>query len=197
VSTSIPPPKPSGGGNAKYAAVGILLLLVASVAIYFATRTPPPAAPPPHPVATPAPDVVQQPVGPTIGMNIDLNAEMDAGPDVVQPEAGAPRIRYVTHYVGGTCNGQIDNEGVNAAARNNIGGMRECYNRALRSNASLRGNVHARWIINPGGAVGDVTTTISDPQFRACFETALRRVHFPPPRGGCATADFNFPLTAN
>lgn len=194
MTTSIPPRQ--GGGNAKYAIIGILLLLVAGVAIWRLTQRPP--APPENTTHAPPPVVdASVPVGPTVGTEIVLNEEPDAGPDVAEQGDGRVRIRYVTHYISGDCRGQVDNDAVVAAARANIGGMRECYTRALRVNPGLRGTVNARWIIQPNGQVGDIGSSISDQAFKSCFESALRRVRFPAPRGGCATANFNFPLTAN
>jgi hypothetical protein len=197
VTTSIPPQ--SGGGNAKYAIVGIVLLLIAGIAIWRLTQSPAAtnSTPTPPPVPLADASAPTPPIGPTVGTEIVLNDEPDAGPDVPEPQDARVRIRYVTHYVGGNCSGQVDNEGVVSAARANIGGMRECYTRALRVNPSLRGTVNARWIINPNGGVGEIASSISDPTFKSCFEGALRRVRFPTPRGGCATANFNFPLTAN
>jgi hypothetical protein len=195
VTTSIPP-RPSGG-NAKYALIGVLLLLLASAAIWWVLRKPR-GAPPVTRHQPPAQDASPGPVTPQVGTEIVLNEEPDAGPDAEGPGDAGRRVRYVYRYVSGDCHGQVDNDAVNTVARQSIGGMRECYNRALRTNPALRGNVHARWIIAPNGTVADIATSISgDQQFKSCFENALRRVHFPAPRGGCANADFNFPLTAN
>lgn len=197
MSTSIPPPR-SSGGNMKYAIIGILLLLGAGLAIYFGTRRPP------SPVATTQPTTTEQDagppehIGPTIGAEIHLPEEPeDAGAQEQPTDAGRPRIRYVTRYIA-ACPGQVDADRVAAIVRQNYGGLRECYNRQLRTNPTLQGNVTAEWVINPNGTVGEISTTgpvARDRNFKACFEESLRRLRFPAPRGGCAMFQQRFVFT--
>jgi hypothetical protein len=201
VSTSIPPPAP-GGGNTKYAIIGILLLLGAGVAIFFGTRGP--AEAPPQAQLPPSPAPVEdaaapQPTGPTVGAEIGLDLdEPDAAVEEPAPDASRPRIRYVTRYVA-ACPGTVDGPGVTAVVRANYGGLRECYNRQLRMNPSLQGNVTAVWVINTNGSVGDISTSgavARDRNFKTCFEGALRRIRFPAPRGGCAMFQQSFTFTS-
>jgi hypothetical protein len=186
VSTSLPPPKSSGGGNAKYAVVGLLLLIGASVAIYFGRTVLVHDAGPPAPI------------GPTVGVQIQLPLEEpDAGQPAAAPDAGGRHIRYVYRYVS-ACPGSVDGSRVSAVVRQNYGGLRECYNRELRSNPQLRGNVTAEWTIQPSGNVGQVVTSgavTHDHTFKSCFESALSRLRFPPPHGGCATFQQSFTFT--
>jgi hypothetical protein len=127
-------------------------------------------------------------IGPTVGAEIQLPLEE---PDAGAPQAadaGRPRIRYVTRYVD-ACPGTVDGPRVTAVVQANYGGLRECYNRQLRTNPSLQGNITAEWVINSNGSVGDIATSgpvARDRAFKTCFENSLRRLRFPAPRGGCA-----------
>jgi hypothetical protein len=198
---STPPPAPQGGGNAKFAIIGILLLLGGGAAIFFLTRKPT-ATETPHPtppVATVHDAGPPEPTGPQIGAQFELPQEE---PDAGQPEASdagqnRPHIRYVTRYVA-ACPGTVDGPRVTAVVRQNYGGLRECYNRQLRSNPALRGNVTAEWVIQPNGSVGQISTSgavARDRTFKSCFETSLSRLRFPAPHGGCAMFQQSFSFT--
>jgi hypothetical protein len=197
---STPPSAPQGGGNAKFAIIGIVLLLGGAVAIFLLTRKPTTTETPrPPPVAEVHDAGPPEPTGPTIGAQIELPPEE---PDAGQPETtdagqNRPHIRYVTRYVA-ACPGTVDGPRVTAVVRQNYGGLRECYNRQLRSNPSLRGNVTAEWVIQPNGTVGQISTAgavTHDRTFKTCFETSLSHLRFPAPRGGCAMFQQSFNFT--
>ncbi|MBL8681468.1 MAG: AgmX/PglI C-terminal domain-containing protein [Myxococcales bacterium] len=193
MSTSIPPPVKKDSGNAKYIIIGLLFVVGGSFAAWQAVKPPPqPPANPPR-VAPQDSGVPQQSLTPNVAANIDLSDE----PDVPTPplDATAPRVRYVVRYVD-QCPGTIDGARVDGMLAASQGGFRECYNRELRTNPTLRGGATVRFVINPNGSVGEISSggIVRSGQFKACFETVLRRLRFPAPRGGCAVKEtrFNF-----
>ena len=200
MSNSTPPPAQQGGGNAKYAVLGLLLLVFAGTALFFAFKKPSGSGSQPEPTRPVAvvDAGVQQPVGPQVGAQIELPPEEpDAGPQEASGDAGRPHVRYVYRYVS-ACPGSVDGPRVSTVVRQNYGGLRECYNRQLRSNPNLRGNVTAEWVIQPNGSVGQINTSgavARDRTFKTCFEGSLSRMRFPTPRGGCAVFQQSFNFT--
>lgn len=187
---------PKGDGTTKYALIGILLLLGGGAGIYALTRPSPPPTPPPV-VAVVDAGTPQLPVAaPQVGNQIELPVEEpDAGPapDVTN---AAPRIRYVTRYVS-ACPGTIDQAQVQRVAQMNVGALRACYNRELRTNNTLRGPLRAQLKINTGGRIEDVeiSTPMRSPAMIQCMKAALRRLQVPPSRGGCALVPLSFNFT--
>lgn len=185
-------PRPDSG-NSKFVIPGLLLLIGGGAAAWFFTRpAPPPPAPRPEPVV--ARDAAA-PSTPLVAAPIELPPEEpDAGPPPAAPDAAAPRIRYVTRYVD-ACPGTLtDPAGVDRVARANAGAVRACYERELRSNNALRGHLAARVFINTSGRVDNVqvSTSMSSRPLVECVKATLRRLSFPPSRGGCATRDLNY-----
>ncbi|MBI5514395.1 MAG: AgmX/PglI C-terminal domain-containing protein [Deltaproteobacteria bacterium] len=175
------PPPPSS--NSKYGIIGAALLLGGLLAIYMSTRGSPPETPQTAVDAgRPAPP--PPPPTPTIGEQIELPPpEVDAGPP---PDVPRHTVRTVYRYVGG-CTGTIDNGAAQSVAQANFGGLRACYEAALRSNNALRGNLTARLIINTSGRVDDVavSTGMNNPAMIQCMKSRLRAISFPAARGGC------------
>ncbi|MDP3279323.1 MAG: AgmX/PglI C-terminal domain-containing protein [Deltaproteobacteria bacterium] len=192
MSTSIPPP-PTGSGNGKYIAIGLLFLGLGGGAVYLALRKPAAVDTPPVRTVSVVDAGPPPSLTPTIAANIDLSDEPDV--EVPSQDATAPRVRYVVRYVD-QCPGTIDSARVDGILAGSQGGFRECYNRELRSNPTLRGGATVRFTITPSGAVGDISSggIVRSGPFRACFETILRRLRFPAPRGGCVVKEtrFNF-----
>ena len=185
MTTSVPPPK-SSGGNSKYAIVGILLLLGASVANLFRHPRACTAAADDDPCHTAR-------RWPTCANRADRgNADSATGRGARRGQrrvqrCGASHSLCVSHR--SACPGSVDGPRVSTVVRQNYGGLRECYNRQLRSNPTLRGTVTAEWVINTNGSVGQISTAgqvAHDHTFRSCFETSLSHMRFPSPHGGCA-----------
>lgn len=188
---------PKGDGTTKYAIIGLLLLLGGGAGIYALTRpAPTPPAPPPVVAAVDA-GAPQLPIAaPQVGDQIALPVEEpDAGPapDVTN---AAPRIRYVTRYVS-ACPGTIDQGQVQRVAQMNVGALRACYNRELRTNNTLRGPLRAQLKINTSGRIEDVeiSTPMRSPSMIQCMKAALRRLQVPASRGGCALVPLSFNFT--
>jgi hypothetical protein len=196
VTTSIPPPI-NNSGNTKFIVIGAVLVVGGIAAAVLAMKDPPtPPTPPRPPVAQ---DAGPARITPTIGSEITLSEEEpDAAVEPPAQDASAPHVRYVVRYVD-QCPGSIDNGRVDALLAGNQGGFRECYNRELRTNPTLRGGASVRFTINPNGTVGEISTggIVRSGPFKSCFETTLRRMRFPPPRGGCFIKETRFNFTAS
>ena len=200
-SESEVPPPPQSGKNTIYVAVGLLLLFGASAAIFFGLRrgaASPPAPPPVRAVPTTREVPAAHPtVGAEIALPLDEPETPDAGPTDDAGAATRPRIRYVTRYVA-ECPGTLDPVRITTVLRQNHGGLRECYNRELRADSTLRGSVTAGWMITPAGTVQSVSTSGSitrNQGFRRCFESTLSRMRFPQPQGGCVQYQQSFSFT--
>lgn len=184
----------SGNHNSRYALVGVLLLLLGGGGLYMMLKgsgTPQPLPPPPPAARDAGPP---QPLTPQVGATIELPPEEpDAGP---APDAGPPRIRYVTRYVN-ECSGTLsDPAAVARTAQSNYGALRACYEHELRANPQLRGRLVANLKIGTNGHLSDVSvqTAMNSHPLVDCVKRSLMRVVFPPARGGCAIyqASFNF-----
>lgn len=185
------PTPPQSSSNGKFAVLGLLLLVGGGTGIYFLTKAPPP--PPTTPPAVVA-DAGRPPVAtPQIGAQIELPPEEpDAGPAVV--DAGPQRPRTIIRYVA-ECNGTLSNPaGVQQTAQSNFGALRACYERELRSNNSLRGPLTAQLKIGTSGRAEEirVSTPMNSRPLVECVKGVLRRLSYPPARGGCALSEVRF-----
>jgi hypothetical protein len=197
-SESVPPP-PGAGGNLKYAIIGVVLL-VGAAAVFFGTQTC--EEPPPDPVAeAPEPDA-----GPGIDRTPDVLDDMvlpDDEPDAGPGDAGGPRVRYVTRIVGGggggswSCTGTLDRAAASRALAGSRLQFRNCYERRLKVNNTLQGNVQLQVRVGRSGNVTGVQTggTLRDPQTLSCIRGIAQRISFPAPSGGCAVAATTIQLT--
>lgn len=190
-------PPPTGGGNAKYAIIGVVLL-AAAAAVWFGMQSC--EGPPPEPVADATPDA-----GPGVDRSTTVDDDMilpddepDAGPG---PDSG-PRVRYVTRYVGGgggnwSCSGTMDRAAAGRALSENRLQFRNCYERRLKVNNTLEGNVSLQVRVGRDGSVTGVRTggSLRDPPTLACIRGIAQRIHFPQPQGGCAVAATTIRLT--
>ena len=90
--------------------------------------------------------------------------------------------------------GALDASQVARVIRGQLGGIRSCYERALRNNPTLSGRLTAHFTI---GTSGRVTSVNSDglseaPDVGTCVSGVFRRMVFPAPDGG--SVDFSFPF---
>lgn len=91
--------------------------------------------------------------------------------------------------------GQLDASRVAGLIRGQVGGIRSCYERALRNNPTLSGRVTVRFTI---GTTGRVTGSPSadgldsNPEVGSCISGIIRRLVFPSPDGGSVTFSFPF-----
>lgn len=186
-----PPVVPKDNTNTKFAVVGIVLLLGGGAAIYKMTRPPEVPPPPPRPVAV----VDAGPPAPTTPQIANPILLAPEEPDAGQPVAPGPqRPRVVYRYVQ-ECSGTLtDPGGVQRTAQANYGALRACYERELRQNNSLRGGLTAQLKIGTSGHADEirVSTPMASRPLVECVKGVLRRLSYPPARGGCALSEVRF-----
>jgi hypothetical protein len=90
--------------------------------------------------------------------------------------------------------GEVDAGAVASRIRAQIGGIRSCYERALRDNPALAGRVEVRFTLGETGRITRITPSglAEAPEVGACISQRLRGLAFPAPRGG--SVDFMFPF---
>jgi hypothetical protein len=91
--------------------------------------------------------------------------------------------------------GTLDASRVAAVIRSQIGGIRSCYERALRNNPTLSGRLEVRFTIGTSGRVIGTPSTSglsAAPEVGSCVAGRIRSLVFPPPTGG--SVDFSFPF---
>lgn len=90
--------------------------------------------------------------------------------------------------------GSLDASRVAAVLRRDIGGIRSCYERALRNNPTLSGRLTVRFTIGTSGRATSVSTSglSSAPEVGSCVASRVRALVFPTPDGG--SVDFSFPF---
>jgi len=181
-SPSAPPPGIPQSNNAKYAVLVILLVLGAGGMFAWRSMSQPgPQAP-----------VVLMPSATTSATAATTNPKLDDIPpaptEEVKPEAGPPKIVYVS--AGGcdkTCTGSATAELTGAL---NVRGnqARHCYDQALRNDPSLKGHVSISVRIGPGGnacSAGVGSNDMGTPYVANCAANIFRNASYPSPRGGC------------
>jgi outer membrane biosynthesis protein TonB len=95
---------------------------------------------------------------------------------------------------GPTSTGRIDPAQVSSIVRARVSAVRDCYNRALTSDASLTGRVQVRFTVGTDGHIvrigSDPVTQSGNPtlmnQVARCIEGVLQPAVFPAPTGGPA-----------
>jgi hypothetical protein len=191
-SESQAPPNDEGGGNAKYVVLA-LLLFGGAAGVWFAMSSggaPPP--PPPPPVADAG-------ARPAVDPNLDLEIPPEL-PDLGPPvDFGPPTKRIIYRYVGGggwDCSGEItDAPSVMSQAQRQV---RNCYERQLKSNNTLRGTVIVSLKVGGAGTVQAVQIggTLRDNEVFTCVRNVMQALRFTVPSGGtCAVVQQPFNLT--
>jgi outer membrane biosynthesis protein TonB len=194
-ASSTNPPPAATGGNAKYAVIGVLLL-GAAVVIWLLMQNC--GSEPVAQVNTPQ----GRDAGPPTKVEPELYIpppEPDSGPQV---DAGPRRTKiiYRTRYVAGDwdCAGDIPTARIQAIVAENRRQVRNCYERALKRNNQLQGNLTLSMKIARDGSVEAtrVGGSLGDPEVFACVRSLASRWHFPNPSGGnCAVVRAPFSLT--
>ncbi len=93
--------------------------------------------------------------------------------------------------------GTVDANSVARIIRGQLGGIRSCYERALRNNPALAGRLEVRFTIGEAGRVtsGSSSGLSAAPEVGSCVVSRIRGLVFPRPDGG--SVDFSFPFTFN
>jgi hypothetical protein len=187
VPTTTQPPPPPSRGNFKYVVIGLVCLAGALGLWLAATQSKPPDAGPP-PKAT---DVAR--VNP-MDQQLELEEQKvpDAGVALVAPEV----VKHPTPTKKGgewECSGDLP--GALKVIRDNSVQVRSCYERRLKMNNILQGDVRLKLKIGASGKV--VATALSgsmhDAEVLSCMRNLAQTWTFSVPSGGnCAVVQVPF-----
>ncbi len=92
-----------------------------------------------------------------------------------------------------TCDG--DAGAVARVLRNNLGGIRSCYERVSRNNPGLAGRLSVRFTVGESGRATSTNVQGVDPALDACVAQAIQRLVFPTP--ACGAADYEYPIAVS
>lgn len=186
MADSMPPTKPKSNKAIIGLLVGGVLILAAAVAIFYFRDKPEPEPEPDKPqveekIDIPAPLVVAQKQAP-------IEADDDAGPKVLTAEEDTEEKKPRPKGGGGAEKmGKIDVKAVKRYINTRFGQVRNCYERRLKINPLLEGEVDLNITINTRGKAGAITInkdTVRDPQMLTCVKGVIRSWQLPKPEGG-------------
>ncbi len=182
VSTTPPPVK--GSGTGPFVAAAVVMIALISGLLYWklnsGTAEVQPAVPVPVPKALPK--VAEAPPPPPPPEEV-----VDAGSEPEAPK----KAQHAAGPVGcaGPCSG--DSAAVQGALAGRARQAQGCYERALRQNAMLEGQIRVSVRIAPSGAVCSaniIADQLGDPSVGGCILQRFRASSFPAPKGGCMDA---------
>lgn len=187
------PPEEEGGGNLKYGLIGLLLLL-GVVGIWFAMSgdgTPPPVATVPDTGPAVSHTSLAQPLIEIPDEIEDAGVDADAAEPVVEDRVVIRHVRDDWD-----CSGSIDAAAAARIIRGYDRQIRSCYERQLKQNHFLQGNMSVMVRVAADGSVAGtrVGGSLRSPPVFACVRGIARTWNFPPTGGGCAVVSvpFNF-----
>lgn len=194
-SESSPPPPP--GGGAKYAILGVVLLALAG-GVYCLTN----GGTPPETSTTTAdlPDAAVAP--PSTALQDEIleipEEEPDAWAEV--PDAGrrgptGPRGPVMGSW---DCSGEIDRAALQSVIAEHRPQIQACYERRLKQQAMLQGNMQLQLRIAQAGNVDAVQVggSLRDREVFSCVRNVASRMHFARVSGGnCAVVSVPFSFT--
>ncbi len=197
-SESTPPP-PSGGG-ARYAIAGVAL---AALALLGYCLLQPRDAPPTPPVTGPVDSGVIERSTALVEDDIVIpEDEPDAGPE---PDAWAPHAPTghqtpTTHLTAGTwdCSGELDASAIRRVFEQYNSQIRNCYERGLKGNPMLQGNMTLQIKVGADGHVEgtQVSGSLRDRDVFSCVRQISTRMQFPRVSGGaCAVVQVPYSFT--
>jgi hypothetical protein len=194
-SESSPPPPP--GGGAKYAIFGIALLALAGIG-YCVTSSGTPPATTTTPAAGPPDAAVAQRSTSLQDETLEIpEEEPDAWSEM--PDAG-PRPRGPRGPVMGSwdCTGEIDRTALSGVIAEHRPQIQACYERRLKQQALLQGNMQLQLRIAQSGSVDAVQVggSLRDREVFSCVRNVASRMQFARVRGGsCAVVSVPFSFT--
>lgn len=186
-SESLTPP-PSSGGPAKYLIL-LLLLLGGGIAAYFLLRKDPdPPKPPVAPVNAERPTELSND---TVELPPEQPVE-DAAVAAPEPEKKPQRPGNVDAW---TCSGELAQAEIRRVLGQGQSAIRSCYERQLRNNNQLQGDVRLGVRIGNDGRVTHtrVQGNLRDQEVKSCMQNIAKSWTFPAPSGGtCAVFEAPF-----
>jgi hypothetical protein len=186
-----PPPNPRGNKTVLILfGLGFAILAIGVVVLYF-KRTPeasPPKRPVVEPLAIPPPLVMLPPEKPE-------SREPDAAPAPEEDTAGSESARRAGGSIYGGKQGTIDAAETNRFINARFSQVRSCYERRLKNNPLLEGNLDLKIRLTPKGKVGSIgvnSDTVRDGEMLDCVQRTIRGWQFPAPVDGWAVFDKSF-----
>lgn len=184
------PAKPNSGGNLKYILGGLFLLLGAGL-IWFLL---PKAAQAPAAETAPPPVANPERVNPMAQPDLILDEAKDAGkpPEEAAPDKPKKVVREVRDEW--DCAGDLAKPALQGVIDSNRAQIRSCYERRLKMNNILAGDLKLKIKVTPSGQVGAtaVTGSLKDNEVFGCVRSIAAKWSFPPPENGCAVVQIPF-----
>lgn len=135
--------------------------------------------------------------GDTIAFNVSQKARFMAAEfeGMQKKKVEAPNVKRAPKPKD---NGTIDTSGVKRVLRNNQGAMQKCYERALKADPALMGQVVLTIRIGRGGEVALAkarSQEIGDRSALGCMEREAKKWLFPAPQGGTVLVNKKYRFT--
>lgn len=194
--------KSQGGGNLKYIVGGLLLLAGAGVVVFMLRPDPQPAA---TAERAPTPPPSAERVNPMAQQDLILDEPADAGKPPAQeqvaekekPKAAPKEVRDEWD-----CDGDLSRASLQSVIDQNRAQVRNCYEKRLKVNNVLQGDLKLKLKIGSNGAVSAVAVngSLHDNEVFGCVRSVAQRWSFAPPTdGNCAVVQvpFQFAPKAN
>jgi hypothetical protein len=184
--TSKPPAPPSSRGALKYVLIGLLFIGATLALVFMSSKEKPP-------VAAPAPAPQVQRVNPMEKPELELEEPApEPPPEEPAPAqiAKKPKVRAGGEW---ECSGDLPDPG--KIINENRAQIRSCYERRLKVNNVLQGDLTLRVKVNAAGKVvaTSVGGSIRDQEVFSCVRNLAQTWTFPVPSGGaCAVVQVPF-----
>jgi hypothetical protein len=180
-------PAPPRKSNRSFLIAAALMAAATAVLLIwrFSQQAPaPPPEPPPAPIAQkPAFETPPPPPPP-----IEEEPAVDAGRDALDDTAPARKTAAAAGLCAGACRGR-DTAELRAALAGRARQSQGCYERALRQNPTLTGQLMVRVKVGPKGELCTASIAsdgLGEPSVASCVLQKFRSASFPAPAGGCA-----------
>jgi hypothetical protein len=177
------------GGNLKYILLGMVLLVGAVAGFWFLKPTPAAAPEPPAPAQ---PANVER-VNPMAQPDLILDESKDAGKPA---EEAATKPKRIVKEVRDEwdCEGDLARASLQGVIDSNRTQIRSCYERRLKTNNVLQGDLKLKIRVAPSGQVTAtaISGTLRDNEVFSCVRGIASGWKFPPPQNGCAVVQVPF-----
>jgi hypothetical protein len=187
--TSQPPPPPSSGGNLKYILIGLLFLGGGGVIAWLAAGKQEPAKP--AAAAPVAPEPAR--VNPMAEQNLVLEEEPPPEAPPPEPEAAPTHKSNRPKAQEWECSGDLAE--AKKVINENYAQIRSCYERRLKVNNILQGDLRLKLKVGSSGKVvaTALSGTLKDSDVFSCVRNIAQAWTFAAPTGGnCAVVNVPF-----
>lgn len=186
MASTSPPPPPAGKGNGAFIAAALVMVVLIAALLFWKCNSGKAEAPvvesTQEPERNTLPKMAEPPPPPP-----PPEEAPDAGSEAEAPKKAA--VRSGPSGCAGPCSG--DSAAVQGALAARARQAQGCYERALRQNAMLEGQIRVSVRVAPSGAVCNASIAadqLGDPSVSSCILQRFRASSFPPPNGGCMDA---------